>query len=394
MSATKGHRAWGSIKKQRTRRASYQASFIGPDLRRHYAPVIFSSRLNAERWLIREKDIIETCMGNGQAWKPPSERALEKKAEVLHLSDYGKTVIDQRPLRPLTRIEYESKWSRLIEPKLGKLAVRDLTSVAVRAWFAGLGDQHPTRNGHAYAILNMICNTAVNDGLLERNPCQITGAMNPKARKRVKIATTTELHTIADKLGADENNARFKAFVLLAGWCGMRFGEVSELRRKDFDADCTVVTVSRAVTHRRSKDGRCRIDTTKTGDARTVTVPPHIREDIKSHLAQYVSADPEALLFVPARGGCHVNDRVFNDTFKNAAKDVGREDLSAHDLRRFAGSKNAQVATLTENMARLGHKTVGAAMRYQHSESGRDAIVAANLSANALAELTSAATDG
>ena len=49
--------------------------------------------------------------------------------------------------------------------------------------------------------------------------------------------------------------------------------------------------------------------------------------------------------------------------------------------RLFAGSKNAQVATLTENMARLGHKTVGAALRYQHSESGRDAIVAASLSA-------------
>jgi hypothetical protein len=74
-----------------------------------------------------------------------------------------------------------------------------------------------------------------------------------------------------------------------------------------------------------------------------------------------------------------------------AAKDVGRGDLSAHDLRRFAGSKNAQVATLTENMARLGHKTVGAALRYQHSESGRDAIVAANLSANALADLAAAA---
>ena len=82
---------------------------------------------------------------------------------------------------------------------------------------------------------------------------------------------------------------------------------------------------------------------------------------------------------------------MFNkDVFKKAAKDVGREDLSAHDLRRFAGSKNAQVSTLTENMARLGHKTVGAALRYQHSESGRDAIVAANLSANALAELAAA----
>lgn len=74
------------------------------------------------------------------------------------------------------------------------------------------------------------------------------------------------------------------------------------------------------------------------------------------------------------------------DILKPAARTVGREDVSAHDLRRFAGSKNAQVATLTENMARLGHKTVDAALRYQHSQDGRDAIVAAALSANALAE--------
>ena len=66
--------------------------------------------------------------------------------------------------------------------------MRDLTTTAVRAWFSGLGDQHPTRNGHAYSILNMICNTAVSDGLLERNPCQVAGAMNPKAKKQVKIA--------------------------------------------------------------------------------------------------------------------------------------------------------------------------------------------------------------
>ena len=59
--------------------------------------------------------------------------------------------------------------------------------------------------------------------------------------------------------------------------------------------------------------------------------------------------NPEALLFVPARGGCHLNDRAFNkDMFKKAAKDVGREDLSAHDLRRFAG-KRCCVVTCREH---------------------------------------------
>lgn len=194
---------------------------------------------------------------------------------------------------------------------------------------------------------------------------------------------------LADKLGADDNSARFKALVLLAGWCGLRYGEVSELRRKDFNADCSIVSVSRGVTHRQ---GQCLIGSAKTGaQERVVTIPPHIRDDVKAHLQRYVAKGDDALLFAPARGGCHLNDRVFNkDVFQKAAKDIGREDLSAHDLRRFAGTKNAAVSSLAENMARLGHKTVDAALRYHHSQDGRDAVVAANLSANALAELAAA----
>jgi len=132
--------------------------------------------------------------------------------------------MDQRILRPRTRIEYESKWSQLIEPKLGWIAVRDLTTTAVRAWFAGLDSSKPTRNRHAYAILNMICNTAVKDGFFRTQSMSNRRRDESEAEKKVKIPTTVELHTVADKLGADERTSRFKALVLLAGWCGMRFG--------------------------------------------------------------------------------------------------------------------------------------------------------------------------
>ena len=108
----------------------------------------------------------------------------------------------------------------------------------------------------------MICNTAVKDGLLERNPCQISGAMNTKAKENVKIPITTELHAIADKLGANENHSRFKALVLLAGWCGLRYGEARELRREDINHDCTTVPIMRAVGHRK---GECILGPTKTG---------------------------------------------------------------------------------------------------------------------------------
>ena len=157
------------------------------------------------------------------------------------------------------RIEYNTKWSQLIEPKFGKMALRDLSPADVRAWFSALDATTETRNRHAYSIVSMICNTAVRDGLIERNPCMIRGAMKTMGKKAEKTPTTVELHAIAYKLGADPRYERFKALVLLAGWCGLRFGEVSELRRKDFDRDCATVTITRTVTHRIDPDspGEC-----------------------------------------------------------------------------------------------------------------------------------------
>jgi hypothetical protein len=99
MPGTAGHRAWGNIKRQKTKVPSYQASYIGPDQRRHYAPTVFTAKMNAERSLARERDYKESCTANGEPWKPPSERAVEKKAKVLTVSEYGETVIAQRVLK-------------------------------------------------------------------------------------------------------------------------------------------------------------------------------------------------------------------------------------------------------------------------------------------------------
>ena len=116
----------------------------------------------------------------------------------------------------------------------------------------------------------------------------------------------------------------------------------TELRRKDFDADCAVVSITRAVGHR---SGECLLGPTKTGETRDIDIPPHIQQIVKDHLSRHVGKSSEALLFEPARGGCHLNDRVFNkDIFQKAAKDVGREDLSAHDLRRFADRRTLKLA--------------------------------------------------
>jgi integrase len=57
-----------------------------------------------------------------------------------------------------------------------------------------------------------------------------------------------------------------------------------------------------------------------------------------------------------------------------------RDDLRWHDLRHSGAVLAASGATLAELMARLGHSTPQAAMRYQHAARGRDRKIAKLLS--------------
>jgi integrase len=60
---------------------------------------------------------------------------------------------------------------------------------------------------------------------------------------------------------------------------------------------------------------------------------------------------------------------------------AGRPDLRWHDLRHSGAVLAAATgATLAELMARLGHSTPTAAMRYQHVAAGRGREVAALMS--------------
>jgi hypothetical protein len=68
--------------------------------------------------------------------------------------------------------------------------------------------------------------------------------------------------------------------------------------------------------------------------------------------------------------------------FYAAREKAGRPDLRFHDLRHTGATLAAMTGnvTLAELMARLGHATPAAAMRYQHAAAGRDEQIAEALS--------------
>lgn len=358
----------------------YRARYVGPDGRRYTAPTRFLSLRDARGWLaIQQADIIR------KAWMPPE--ATPKVTRVT-FGQYAKMWLTQRDVKQRTREHYERLLDQHLIGSFGALPLTSITPDDVRAWYATFGTTTPTLRAHAYALLRTILGTAASDGKINTNPCVIRGAGTAKRVKKIRPASLPELATLADSMPA-----QYSAMILLASWCALRFGELTELRRKDVVLATTIaddgteehsgtIRVERAMV--RLNDGYAVTTPKSDAGTRDVAVPPHLVPVIRDHLAKHVGPKPDSLLF-PAQHGGHLAPATLYRRFYTAREAAGRPDLRFHDLRHSGAVLAAATgATLAELMARLGHSTPQAAMRYQHAAQGRDQAIAAALSKMAL----------
>ena len=134
------------------------------------------------------------------------------------------------------------------------------------------------------------------------------------------------------------------------------------------------------LTVRESVDKRSRRKTTKTDSSqRTVTLPRFVLDAIDEHLATFVGGDPDGPLF-PGEAGGIISDGWFQREWRAARGALELDEVHFHDLRHAAGTiATQQGATMREVMARLGHSTTSAAIRYQKAAADRDRTLADRL---------------
>lgn len=164
----------------------------------------------------------------------PAGRGLghRQQADVPHLC--AKTWLADRrvkgePLKVRTREHYA--W--LLDEHLstfGAVPIASITADDVRAWHTRMDKATPTAWSHAYGLLNAMMNTAVSDGKAVLSPCVIRGAGTSRRVHKIRPATLGELATLTEAMPAP-----YQAMILLASWCALRFGELTELRRKDIE---------------------------------------------------------------------------------------------------------------------------------------------------------------
>jgi integrase len=336
------------------------------------APGTFDTKLDAGAWLKREAADVERGL-----WSPPEQRVSSPRQSVR---EYAAAWVETRELKPRTRFEYRALLDKLILPALGDVPLDRLKPTTVRNWYATLDPSTPTRRAHAYSLLRAIMTTAVSDELRSDNPCRIRGAGAAKKRHHTRIASLADLETIVAALPP-----RYRPMALLAAWCGLRFGELAELRRGDVDLERGVLRVQRGVTR---TAGAVHVGDPKSdAGKRPVSIPPHLLPILVDHLVESVDLDPGALLF-PGRGGQHMAPSSLYRVWYPAREAAGRPDLHFHDLRHTGATLAAATgATLAELMARLGHSTSAAALRYQHAAADRDQAIAEALSGFATAKV-------
>lgn len=277
-------------------------------------------------------------------------------------------------------------WAR--EAGFEVAATGRLSPAVLTAWAAAAtsrGDQPltpnvgaPSRSGrtaaaHAYRVLRAVLSTAVQDGLLTHNPCQIPNAGVVRHRER-STASPEEVHALSAAMPRS-----LAAAVIVAAWSGLRYGELFALARRHFDADAGTLTVERALVCVPGEP--IRFGPPKTARSRrTVHLPEFVRDVLATHAEEHVAAAPDALLF--ANAGAPVTNARLSFLFRRARTLVGRPELTWHDLRHTGATLAYRAgASVPEVQARLGHSTMRAATIYAHMSDGADRALAARLDA-------------
>lgn len=361
-------RRFGSVRRLPSGR--WQARYRGPDGQMRAAPNTFPRSRDAEQWLT----VIESEMLRGE-W-------LDPWLSEVPLSDFGRRWIKDRHVRPRTRDDYWGMFGNHIEPHLGSLAVGEIGTATVRSWRTTLldGGMSVNRAAKVYRLLRAILGTAVDDGMLKRNPCRIKGADREQESSR-PVASVPQVYALADAVPA-----HFRALILLGGFTSLRWSELVNLRRVNVDLQAGLVHVIHTLSER--DGGELDHDSTTKSQAgvRSVALPELIVPDLRAHLASYSGPDLDAFVFLGERGGVlrRANFRRATNWYATV-KQVGLpEGFHFHDLRHTGNQLAAEAgATTRELMRRMGHSTVRAAMRYQHSTDRRDRDIAAEMSRRA-----------
>ena len=247
----------------------------------------FPTKTDAERVIVNA-----TADQTRGAWVDP-------RAGRMTFAEYAADWLAQRStIRPRTRELYESQLRKHLVPTFGDIELGAITTATVRQWHArhtSTPKPGPVTIAKCYRLLRSILSTAVEDGVIVKNPCVIKGAGVEHSPER-SVASIAQVYAIADAV-----EPRYRMLVLLATFASMRFGELAALTRSRIDLDTGLIDIRDAASE--LADGTLLIGQPKTAAGRrTVAVPAVLLAELTAHVEEYAQPGRDGLVFVGPLG--------------------------------------------------------------------------------------------
>lgn len=244
---------------------------------------------------------------------------------------------------------------------------------AAHSWIADEYSRSTVKN--SLAVLVRVMEQAVRDGIIQRNPAQVTGWQREYQRaadelddpRSLALPDWETLTTLAAAL-VDRSANHFTGWadvVIFAACTAVRIGEVSGVRAEDIDRETWMWTVRRP-NHARSRwsDRQGHQGETRThgaADRRGTTDRAH-RLD--------AATKPDSRLFTGPRGG-RISTTVLRDAthWDEVVTTLGYEHLRRHDLRHTGLTWMADAGVPVHVLRKIaGHGSLTTTQRYLHPD--------------------------
>jgi integrase len=277
---------------------------------------------------------------------------------------------DARTLSPRTR-KHEQ---HLVDRHLGALKTRrvqDVTATDLARLLRDLRAKYsPWTCVAVYRIVAGTFALALRRGIVTRSPVDGLAPSERPKQRNAKTVAVLEDATIATLVAAG-TTIRWRAALGLAGYAGLRLGEIRGLRWQDVDLDANLICVRRSLL----PDGTAKTPKTEAG-TREIPLLPALRRLLVAWKVPAPHTRPGDLVVGTADGKPVVERnlrRALDDAKAKASLDGGEGRLSWHSLRHsFASMLATDLELPATTLARLtGHADAGFTLKV-YARDGRD----------------------